>query len=490
MVFVFFFAAILSASVFSFAAIVGTEDFDGNKSGWSWDGGTAQGWTNSSGQAVTITTEVFGTRIDENGDEKDNYRAVITSSTYLYYGASSQLNSGTFAYTFDMQIEATSGQYGGFSLFNGTSETSFVGKLGNRTDLAIIRYGTPKVQVQTNDDYWHTNKTYAAVTNPSGMFVWAFDLGHELQYEDLFTTPALQVSNTLTGNNRLRLGVGAGTMYFDNIKTAYSDSNTVINKGDATTVTSLTDIFGAVPIVPCIQEAFSNYEEGALVGQFQQNLGQAPLTKWTGANATVDNSQNLDYPGFSGEQGVLNVSGGDNGAKMTLDSNVMDDWGVMGTDGLIGGDSVTNKILYYGYLLQSADGGSGMGAELYRGANKVLSTSDFGIDDLDTDTHLFVVKLMFGENGDNALLFLDPDMSLSEEEQDPDSVYSLSGENFSFDSIVIRGDSAFTYDELRAAQTWWALSDYNAPAGVPEPSTWALLALGVVVLFLRKRVRN
>ena len=31
----------------------------------------------------------------------------------------------------------------------------------------------------------------------------------------------------------------------------------------------------------------------------------------------------------------------------------------------------------------------------------------------------------------------------------------------------------------------------SAPAaGVPEPSTWALLALGVVVLFLRKRVRN
>ena len=28
------------------------------------------------------------------------------------------------------------------------------------------------------------------------------------------------------------------------------------------------------------------------------------------------------------------------------------------------------------------------------------------------------------------------------------------------------------------------------PNAVPEPSTWALLALGVVALFLRKRVRN
>ncbi len=487
MVFVFFFAAILSASVFSFAAIVGTEDFDGNKSGWNWDGGTAQVWTNESGQAITITTEPYGS----------GNRAKIVSGdgkVFLSYGTSGQLISGTFAYTFDMQLPSEQANWGGFSLSNGRGtghERLFVGKV-NTNPLLLRRVNpTPQLNAYTTDNYNGTYKTYAVVANQDGMFAWAFDLGHELQYEDLYTTPTLQLDanlSTLSENNGIRLGT-SGTMYYDNIKMAYSDSDTVTSKGDATTVTSLTDIFGAVPIVPCIQEAFSNYEEGALVGQFQQNLGQAPLTKWTGANATVDNSQNLDYPGFSGEQGVLNVSGGDNGAKMTLDFNVMDDWGVMGTDGLIGGDSVTNKILYYGYLLQSADGGSGMGAELYRGANKVLSTSDFGIDDLDTDTHLFVVKLMFGENGDNALLFIDPDMSLSEEEQDPDSVYSLSGENFSFDSIVIRGDSAFTYDEMRAAQTWWALSDYNEPgSGVPEPSTWALLLLGAAgLLYVRKR---
>ncbi|MBR5162227.1 MAG: PEP-CTERM sorting domain-containing protein, partial [Thermoguttaceae bacterium] len=27
-------------------------------------------------------------------------------------------------------------------------------------------------------------------------------------------------------------------------------------------------------------------------------------------------------------------------------------------------------------------------------------------------------------------------------------------------------------------------------SGVPEPSTWALMALGIIVLFLRKRVRS
>ncbi len=521
LVFVFFFAAILSASVFSFAAIVGTEDFDGNKSGWDWDNsGTAQQWSN-------LTTET---------DSSGNTRAkIVNRQAYLGYGSSSSLSSGTFVYTFDMEIGVTESQWGGLSLYNGATEMNFFGSLAKGTDNTSHRTfdGTrlslrnvpsaKRTDDETAENYLNTNKTYAVVTNSTGMYAWAYDLGTQLKYEDLYTTPTLQLTSTLSGNNRFRLGT-SGTMYFDNITMAYSDSNTVTSKGDATAVSSLTDVFGTVPKVPCIQEAFSNYETGALAGQFQQNLGQAPITKWTGSTGpTIDNSKNLNYQGWSSEQGVLNVSGAGNGAVMTLDANVMDDWGLVGTDGLIGGAGISDKILYYGFLMQQV-GNSGrwnMGAELYRNGRELLGLSyhdwtspdnmagvfydssnterrlNFTNDQNDNDTHLFVVKLMFGADGtgDDALIFIDPDMALSEEDQDPDHVYKLSdlthlsSQDLSFDNIVFRGERAFTIDELRLAQTWWALSDYNDPS-VPEPSTWALLALGVVVLFLRKRVRN
>lgn len=372
--FAFFFAAFLSASVISHAEIVGFDDFDGNKSGWDWDNtGTAQEWT---------------TNFDTETDSSGNTRAkIVNRQVYLNYGSSSQLSSGTFAYTFDMEIGTADNQWGGLSLYNGGSEMNFFGNLAKGTDQGRTFDGTRlslrnvptsnRADDESAESYLNTNKTYAVVANSSGMFAWAYDLGTKPKYEDLYTTPTVKVDKTLGGNNRFRLGT-SGTMYFDNIKMAYSDSSTVASKGDATAMSSLTDIFGAAPTVTTIKESFSKYESGAIVGQLQKNLGQAPVTKWTGiTNVTVDNTRNLEYPGWSSEQGVLNVSGEGTGAVMTLDYNVMSDWGVMGTDSLIGGAGVSNNTLYYGFLMQSA-GDSGrwnMGAELYRGTREVLGMS-------------------------------------------------------------------------------------------------------------------
>ena len=139
---------------------------------------------------------------------------------------------------------------------------------------------------------------------------------------------------------------------------------------------------------------------------------------------------------------------------MTLDSNVMADWGAMGTDGLIGGAGISDKILYYGFLMQQSEetGTFSGGPELYRNGRELLglgyhnptSTQNMGgffydssntihglnfvNDALDSDIHLFVVKLMYGADGtgDDALIFIDPDMSLPEDEQDPLHVYKLS----------------------------------------------------------------
>ena len=291
--------------------------------------------------------------------------------------------------------------------------------------------------------------------------------------------------------------MGSGdVMYIDNIKMAYSDVSTITSKGDASQMSSLTDIFGAAPTVPVIKESFSKYESGAIAGQLQKNLGQAPVTKWTGVTSvTVDNSMNLEYPGWSSEQGVLNVVGSGAGAVMTLDSNVMADWGVMGTDGLIGGAGVSNNALYYGFLMQQVGttGHWNMGPELYRGTREVLGVSyhdwttaanmagvfydsnsnykecrlNFENDLTDTDTHLFVIKLMYGEDGvgDDALIYIDPNMSLSEDQQDAQHVYRLSDLvgssrlDLSFDTIHFRGEREFTFDEWRMATSWLALAD-------------------------------
>ena len=491
--FVFFFAAILSISTVSFAEIVGFEDFDGNKSGWDWDNtGTAQEWSN-------LTTET---------DSSGNTRAkIVNRQAYLAYGSSGSLSSGTFAYTFDMEIGVADNQWGGLSLYNGSTEMNFFGSLAKGTDntthrtfdgtrLSLRNVPTAnRTDDETAESYLNTNKTYAVVTNSTGMYAWAYDLGTELKYEDLFTTPTVQVPSALAGNTRFRLGT-SGTMYFDNIKMAYSDKSTITSKGDASQMSSLTDIFGPAPTVTCIKESFSKYESGSLVGQLQKNVGQAPVTKWTGVSGpAIDVTKNLDYPGWSSETGVLNVSGSGNGAVMTLDYNVMADWGLLGTDGLIGGAGVTNTSVYYGFLMQQV-GDSGrwnMGGELYRNGQEVLGMSyhdwtsydniagvfydsnrnrqecrlNFTNDPNDNDIHLFVVKLTFGEDGtgDDAYIYIDPDMSLSEDQQDTQHVYRLSDMvgssslDLSFDNIAFRGAREYTFDEFRLAQTWAALAD-------------------------------
>ena len=491
--FVFFFAAILSISTVSFAEIVGFEDFDGNKSGWDWDNtGTAQEWSN-------LTTET---------DSSGNTRAkIVNRQAYLAYGSSGSLSSGTFAYTFDMEIGVADNQWGGLSLYNGSTEMNFFGSLAKGTDNTTHRTfdgtrlslrnvpSSNRTDDETAESYLNTNKTYAVVTNSTGMYAWAYDLGTELKYEDLFTTPTVQVPSALAGNTRFRLGT-SGTMYFDNIKMAYSDTSTIASKGDASQMSSLTDIFGPAPTVTCIKESFSKYESGSLVGQLQKNVGQAPVTKWTGVSGpAIDVTKNLDYPGWSSETGVLNVSGSGNGAVMTLDYNVMADWGLLGTDGLIGGAGVTNTSVYYGFLMQQV-GDSGrwnMGGELYRNGQEVLGMSyhdwtsydniagvfydsnrnrqecrlNFTNDPNDNDIHLFVVKLTFGEDGtgDDAYIYIDPNMSLSEDQQDTQHVYRLSDMvgssslDLSFDNIAFRGAREYTFDEFRLAQTWAALAD-------------------------------
>ena len=84
-----------------------------------------------------------------------------------------------------------------------------------------------------------------------------------------------------------------------------------------------------------------------------------------------------------------------------------------------------------------------------------------------------------------------------------DDASSLEG-GATFEGVIITADNAADiFDDVKAAVRSYyfditvtqsgnniLLTATLDPNAVPEPSTWALLALGVVVLFLRKRVRN
>ena len=72
---------------------------------------------------------------------------------------------------------------------------------------------------------------------------------------------------------------------------------------------------------------------------------------------------------------------------------------------------------------------------------------------------------------------------------------SLSGSTADYSDLIGRVFSATDMIGLlsSSANSWdyyGVFDNFSMVKRVPEPSTWALLALGVVVLFLRKQVRN
>ena len=99
------------------------------------------------------------------------------------------------------------------------------------------------------------------------------------------------------------------------------------------------------------------------------------------------------------------------------------------------------------------------------------------------------------ENGSIIKIALDSSYENAFEDEDvaniqlPLGIKGSDGNPLNMDNIVFQS-SLFDLVGYNAGTGYLSVV-YSAPAaGVPEPSTWALLALGVVVLFLRKRVRN
>ena len=268
---------------------------------------------------------------------------------------------------------------------------------------------------------------------------------------------------------------------------------------------------------PFIKESFSGYAEGAISGQPYQGTGEAYKGSWvtTNNNATIVPNESLQYDGWDSDPGYLRVNNSE--ATMSLDFDLFQAARLMDSNGNIGGESVSGTV-YYGFLLNGNDARSWAGgAELYRDGVEIFGLAqvngysaysgflrdpkalNFDLNSanheqgaayewVDNEDHLIIARIDFNPNSTDLLtIYFDPDLSLSEAEQDAALKTVIEGYNLAFDEIRFRnGAATWFYDEFRMGLTWDALLGKSDPS-VPEPSTWALLILGSAGLLLIRR---
>ena len=528
-----FLPALLFLAIFSMparAAVIGFEDFEGNAPiGWDADLRNfnlplhtlnPSYWRVGPGDATTATLDL---RVVD-GNTKCVTNGTLAFRTYngVTLGPTDDGNSsderigamraggtrGIVSFEFTVTGDYTAaGAWAGLSFYDFGAEKFFFGyhERNNPEHCLGIDYeGNPNVR---SDIVFEPGKTYQIVSawdySRGGYAdMWIFDAGHTISFSDLYAPHLTSTQASTNWNSGIRIASGGGMeVLWDNIKVA----------------TSYTDIFGVSEDRTRIRESFSGYNTGDIVGQGYRNYGQQLFGKWSGGVSAQINSGNLEYTksaGWSSEDGLLAVGQGQ-GATMTPDFAAFGEWGLLGTDGKIGGAGV-DGALYYGFLVQyigTGDGDWSGGAQLFRNGGEVLGlvkagrpANDFGgfyydpgqhvisYDNhlpIDNDVHLILARIGYNAGGlDDLTVWFDPDLSLAESENVPVLAAALLAD-LSFDTIIFRNGDSWNYDELRMAATWNALLD-DIPGGngaVPEPAAWIMLLAGIGGLGVMARRR-
>ncbi len=444
------------------AAIIGYDDFllpsEGSQSyGWDYGSpGSASAWDPAipGGGSVSAPTTYF-----------------------RYFGSNTEaakVTTGPIIAAFNFQLASDSANsWTGLSMFSDGSEIKFFGKPDGSAYYGIaganstVPLDTAKHYVVAAGDY-----------SQGKSFLWIYNEGQTPKYADMLT-PAATGDWTNAGINRVRIAGGTTATY-----------------SELTVATAYADIFGTAPKVTQLRESFSSYTDNNITGQYYRNLGQKPLTTWSrggiAADATINNNKNLVYAApkdpenlWSSDAGVLSVN--NSSARMDIDPNIVSQWGLMGTDGKVGGNGVDGS-LFVGFLVQYAgnattlpndisgnysfvqlnDGGDAkLSLTKYAGAwaySGIANGNNFDIGNpylwANADTHLIVAKVDYTSGADSVTVWLDPDLTKSWQAQ---TGYKSTMNNLSlaFDNITFLSDTAFDFDEFRMAGSWSKLTGYS-----------------------------
>lgn len=254
--------------------------------------------------------------------------------------------------------------------------------------------------------------------------------------------------------------------------------------------------------------AAGDYTAGDIDGQPTVGAGYAAGGTWNTTSQFVDGG--LTAPGLATTDGVrLSRSNGEVIANFdTSPTGTFGAAGLIGSNDLIGGAGVTATI-YFSILANRDDtqDASFAGFNIYNGGDEGLGVGEVAGSDYSWlqgggngaigtpgtplapgETHLFVFKLEYDAvNPVSAMVWLDPDTSLLEGEQDAaiSSVVAAAKPIDGFDSFRMRGSRTWEFDEIRIGTTWEDVTP------IPEPSGTLLGALGLAgLMWMRSRSRN